>query len=167
MPLPQRIVIVVGHVEHGEFVLRDVRDNIDGKHDIVNLMRVAEQNNVFLIPVGCRTASGGAPIGSTRNISTDEIVSMLKSLRQHENLMSDVFRSLEIIGDIQINFNWTGRAIEMVVTDSGTGLPKLQIHFRIRKYTGFGLGTRKLPTNRDRYCIEGNKQNLYLDHWEA
>jgi hypothetical protein len=125
---PGGILIVIGHVEKNSFVLRDVRNNFV-THDIVDLVRLADINNIMLIPIGCKTAMTGAPIGSTRNITTNDIVTMLKQLKERNDSLRDVFAALQTIGNVQINFNWAGKAIEAIILDGKSGVPKVHFSF--------------------------------------
>jgi hypothetical protein len=110
-------------------VLRDVRNNIVAQHAIIDLVRLAQAHNIMLIPIGCKTAIAGSPIGSTRNITTNDIVAMLNKLREKNSSLRDVFAALQAVGDVQINFNWTGKAIEAMVLDSKNKVAKVHFSF--------------------------------------
>jgi hypothetical protein len=127
--LEGQVLLFVGHVEGSAFVKRGVRNQVIENIEIIDLMRAAEQHKVLLIPVGCNTSDAGAPIGSTRNIVTDEIVSLVSSLRKKGQYVSDLFRALEQVGDIQINFDWTGKAIEAIILHHGTREAKIQFKY--------------------------------------
>jgi hypothetical protein len=126
---PGRVVFIIGHVEGDEFVMRNFRDDVVARHNILTLMDSAKENDILLIPIGCNTADVGVPVGSTRNISTDDVVSVLRSLKEQHSKIGDVFRALEALGEIRVNFNMTSEIIEGIVRDHRTGFPNAQFYF--------------------------------------
>ena len=86
---------------------------------IDDLIQTADDNGIFLIPVGCNTAETGASIGSTRNISTDQIVTLAARLSERNRTLGDIVWALKSLGAIRVRFDQFGRATELIVSEKG------------------------------------------------
>ena len=116
-----RTVIVVGHIESNMFVQDRGADLPPLKIDIKDFILAAEENNVFLLPIGCGSAIAGAHFGFTRNIKSDEVANLL-NLIPSEQLkgrlkISDVIIAFNSIGSISVDAQNFARHIDISVNE--------------------------------------------------
>lgn len=109
-------VVVLGHVENGNFVVRDSGGNETARVVISDLRKLASDNNVLLIEVGCNTASvgdalNGPDVGVTTRFNTVEATHKLAQAIDATN-MSEF---LQRLADKDLKVVVESDAIEKIV----------------------------------------------------
>lgn len=102
-----KTIVMVGHVEGKNFVMRDGENNIRRSLAIPELMVKAEKHGVLLVPIGCRSGMAGAPFGFIKNITTDQVAAILKTLPAQNPTLGDLLVSMRSAGEVYMNFTRT------------------------------------------------------------
>ncbi len=91
-------VIVIGHVEGGNFVIRDARGVATATLAIPELRALALQNDVLLIEVGCNTAGvvqdGVAAVGVATRFNTVDAVQRMSRAFESSKTLADFLGSM-------------------------------------------------------------------------
>ncbi|MBB4289496.1 hypothetical protein GGE16_001512 [Rhizobium leguminosarum] len=109
-------VVVLGHVESGNFVVRDAGGSEKSRVAISHLRKLASDNNVLLIEVGCNTASvgdtvAGLQVGVTTRFNTVEATRKLSKAIDATN-MSEF---LQRLADQDLKVVVESEAIENII----------------------------------------------------
>jgi hypothetical protein len=118
-----KTLLLVGHVEGADFVMRDADEKSAGSYNLPELIEKARANNVILVPIGCKTGEAGAPIGFMQNITTDHVQTFLRTLPVSSVTLGDLLVALQTIAPLQIDLAGASDVLELAVTDPGNEDP--------------------------------------------
>jgi hypothetical protein len=140
--LKGKTVIVVGHVEGNNFVVRDINGKVSEWHSVPLLIEKAQAHGVFLVPVGCKSAEAGAPFGFMQDISTDQVADFLASLPIDKPSFGDLFQALREIGEIEVDFTRVEKYFEFAAIES----PDTKPTTRFKVPSSYGLPQNTNPS---------------------
>jgi hypothetical protein len=120
-------LLLVGHVEADEFVMRNADGKRAGSYSIPDLVSAARTHNVLLVPIGCRTGEAGAPIGFMQDISTDQVQAFLRAIPPAGLTVGDLLVALQTIAPLHIDVSATREALEIAVFAPGNDNPSVRV----------------------------------------
>jgi hypothetical protein len=122
-------LIVVGHVEANSFVVSSANGETTADIPIPDLVKMAIENGVLLIPLGCEIAKAGAPLGFIHNINAGDIQEFLVSLPRDNATIGDVFVGLDKIGELHTDGSELVNILEVAVFQEYASVPATRIRF--------------------------------------
>jgi hypothetical protein len=135
-----KTVVLIGHIEGDAFVFS--KSPGAARLTIASLQDSAKQYNVFLIPIGCQSDSAGALIGTTRNITTDEVANVLRSLPKRDQTLSEFLDSFKSLGSLTMDVEKANDMLLFTVVDP---FGRIMASFRIPAQA---MGSRALSSAR-------------------
>jgi hypothetical protein len=150
-----KTLLLVGHMEHRQFVMDRGGGQIPLKMDIPYLIEAAQRRGVFLIPIGCNSASEGAFFGFTRPILSGEVATLFASIPRNQMKVGDLLSAFNAIGSISIDAARMNQFLEITV------------HKTVRtngESSEVAISVFRLPTSSN-----GNFSSFsaYYSDWEA
>lgn len=129
-------LIVIGHVEGENYVL----DTSLGKQkvSIKQLLIDAHENQVVLIPIGCRTAEAGVGWGFIEEIDTDTVSKFLENLPYEAPTVADLMKEMSKIGKMRVNIRDAANLFQVQAIDRTTDLPVIRVRI---PYNAIGTNT--------------------------
>jgi len=120
-------LLLVGHVEGNDFVMRDADGKSVGSYSLPDLVSKAREYNVLLVPIGCKTGEAGAPFGFMQNISTDQVEMFLRALPPKVVTIGELFIALEKIAPLHIDISAARDVLELAVIAPGNEDPSVRV----------------------------------------
>jgi hypothetical protein len=115
-----KTVVVIGHIEGDSFAFT-VEGGGPARLTLSDLQARAIQNNVFLIPIGCDSRTAGAFIGTKRNVTTDEVAQVLRSIQSVNLSLSQLLESFKPLGPLVMNVDSANRMLLFSTLNPLTG----------------------------------------------
>lgn len=130
-----KTLIVVSHIEESNFVMRDGEGHLRDWLPVPKFVEQAQAHGVFLVPIGCGSGRAGAPFGFAKNISTDQVSTILRALPRENPTIGDLLVSLRQAGStLEFDFPRARDVFELAVTDNPNDAANIRI--KIPRYYG-------------------------------